>query len=152
MILLNELLSKPYSYTAHEADGKYKASFVTADKSKIELIVTKANNAWVLDFFRNGAASLTGDGDAFRIFATVLRIIDDFIIDCDPEVIVFAGITAEASRISLFNKLTEKVLAKYKSYIRINQSQLKPDDATELDGGFSNAVTPFFIAKKSYIE
>ena len=40
---------------------------------------------WEIEFVRNGNKSITGEGDALRIIATVMKIVKDFIKIEDPK-------------------------------------------------------------------
>jgi hypothetical protein len=75
--------------------GKYRATVVNGN---INLEVTfsqysgeeeNGSAQYELSFQRNGSERVTGEGDAQRVFATVLSVIGEFIKQVDPYAIVF---------------------------------------------------------------
>jgi len=47
--------------------------------------------AWSVEFFRNNSQEVTGEGDAQRVFATVLSAIQTFIKKYKPNRIIFSA-------------------------------------------------------------
>ena len=74
----------------------------------------EGNNQWVVEFYRDHTQELTGQGDAQRIFATVIDAIQKFIkkekpasIDFSADKMVEPGQNAE-SRAKLYNSLVKR--------------------------------------------
>ena len=72
---------------------------------------------WQVEFYRNNSQEVTGEGDAQRIFATVLGAIEKFIKKHDPLQITFSaskevepGQNSE-SRAKLYNRLVDRYAA-----------------------------------------
>ena len=69
---------------------------------------------WQVEFWRNQSLDVTGEGDAQRIFATVLSAIQQFIKIENPKRIKFSAakqtgeMTPNASRTNLYNKLVKR--------------------------------------------
>ena len=65
-------------------------------------------------FSVNGEYEMTGEGDAFRILATVVKIITEF-MDNHPEIksIIFSSTNAEPSKLRVYARLVKKYAAGY---------------------------------------
>ncbi|MDA9302591.1 hypothetical protein N8072_00515 [bacterium] len=79
---LNESLNNPYPY---EWDSRYDGSdswLANASMDVGELMVMftvgEPGESWTIDFAVDGSMDKTGDGDQFRIFATVVTVIKDW--------------------------------------------------------------------------
>jgi hypothetical protein len=86
---------EPQTTSQGSQRGKYRATVVNGN---INLEVTfsqydgeeeNGSAQYELSFQRNGSERVTGEGDAQRVFATVLTAIDQFIKHVDPYAIVF---------------------------------------------------------------
>ena len=84
---VNEAFDNPYPYTWDSTHDKYAEfgndSFLAkAEMDMGELMVMftlgKPGVSWTIDFAVDGAMDKTGDGDQFRIFATVVAVIKDW--------------------------------------------------------------------------
>ena len=85
---VNEAFDNPYPYTWDSTQDRYAEfgndSFLAkAEMDMGELLVMftlgKPGVSWTIDFAVDGAMDKTGDGDQFRIFATVVAVIKDWI-------------------------------------------------------------------------
>jgi len=68
-------------------------------------------NDWTVTFHRDDTMDLTGQGDAYRIFATVLFAIRKFVIDQNPDAISFSAFKNKdetGSRQSLYTALAKR--------------------------------------------
>lgn len=61
-----------------------------------------------------GPYDITGTGDAFRVFATMIAIMKDFIQNQDPPMITF--IATEKSRVKLYDRFAKEVTKAFPSY------------------------------------
>jgi len=80
--------------------------------------------AWSVEFHRNNSQEVTGEGDAQRVFATVLAAINQFVKKYKPKNIMFSASKEEydddtgemtpslESRSSLYTKLVQRYAAK----------------------------------------
>jgi len=84
---VNEAFDNPYPYTWDSTQDRYAEfgndSFLAkAEMDMGELLVMftlgKPGVSWTIDFAVDGAMDKTGDGDQFRIFATVVAVIKDW--------------------------------------------------------------------------
>ena len=124
---LNEALSSPYSYSVIEDKfHSFTAQFKTATDRTIEVAILRVGGppmlplkAWEIAFAdledtTNGMVrhrfDTTGTGDEFRIFATVLQVLRDFITKRpkDADTIEFTSEKNEASRTQLYLKLVHR--------------------------------------------
>ena len=92
---LTESFDSPYAWKWTQAfPSELTAEFNTDSGDLVEVLFeTSYENPdeWVLEFFRNDASHTTGQGDALRIFATVLDVVKAFIHKKDPETIEFTA-------------------------------------------------------------
>lgn len=114
---ISEAFDKPYPYTRLK---KNPFGDLTADIKEVNVRVwfTPYNDEktkWTLEFERKGRIDVTGEGDAFRIFATVLKITKDFIKKYDPEEITFSSVkvdeygnTVNSGRDKLYKRLVKR--------------------------------------------
>lgn len=82
-----ESMDNPYNARLKKT-GKteYRSDFTTDEGDKVsvhfegdEHIDDYDETDWEISFVRNGSQALTGEGDAMRIFATVIKLIREFI-------------------------------------------------------------------------
>ena len=94
---LNESFNKPYPYTGGRKQSNYFVyNFKTDDGSKVvvkmeEMAWSDDESSWSIVFLRNGTAVVTGEGDALRIFATVIATIKDFVKKVKPQEMTFSA-------------------------------------------------------------
>ena len=137
---LNEVLNKPYPYSAIKkwsnptADKAYRSYFETDDGSEIDVLFTGKEHMddydhldWEIEFKRNGSLEVTGEGDALRIIATVMKIVRDFIKLEKPKYMNLMAAKPKGSnkklsgRERLYSRLIQKeVGSKYK--VRVDNS------------------------------
>ena len=143
---IEEAFNTPYKYSGGKRDNDlYSYKFDTLDlktgnKSRVDVIITGSESPddedeymWELSFSRQQYGSdktrydVTGEGDAIRIFATVIAISNDFIKKENPKFVVFGaekskdsgGSKQLQSREKLYLRMAKKYFGgKYK--IRIN--------------------------------
>ena len=122
---INESFDKPYQYTGNRSGGaksgtvKYK--FYTTEKDEIEVVFEKLEwsddeYSWIVAFNRDGSDNVTGEGDAMRIFATVIAILKEFTKKYNPPVI---GFSAFKSVDDLANNKGSKKGSREKLYLRM---------------------------------
>lgn len=86
MILL-ELFDSKYPWRWIRQDERsFSATFTDGTDKKILFTAINPNGqAWEIEFSRQGRLSVTGEGDAFKIFSTVTDILSDFIRIVSPD-------------------------------------------------------------------
>ena len=145
MILL-ELINKPYHYRWDD-DGptasSRQATFTTDDGTKVYVVFARhgERNDWILVFERthsdnpySSSFQITKQGDAFRVFATVGEVVNEFISKYKPDHVAFHA--EEPSRARLYMRMG-KLLAKK------HNMDFTADDAVPGDPG-----TQFGLDKK----
>lgn len=144
--IMNERLTEafdtvyPWKWTA-KTDWSWVAKFkdvvVTAH-------IDPTETAWDIKFTRKGNMNISGEGDQFGIFATVLDIIKDFVSNMNPNVVQFSAEkedtgTKSVSRPKLYSRMVRTFANKlgydfkersqyddYVDYILIKQKQDQP--------------------------
>ena len=94
---LDEAFDKPYRFTKKKLyDGYVIYEFKTDDDSNVDVVfmeneISDDESSWVVDFSRKGSMAVTGEGDAMRIFATVIEVLKDFAKKEKPQELVFSA-------------------------------------------------------------
>ncbi len=115
-VQLNELFDKSYNWTWKYNKGRSrKAVFDTDAGDTVNAeFGDLGGDAVYFDFGRNGSHYVTGEGDAFKIFATVMKILADYIRDEKPGKLVFGAEknpqsgAKMMSRINLYTRMVKK--------------------------------------------
>jgi hypothetical protein len=74
-------------------------------------LADKIENNWGVEFYRNNSQAVTGEGDAQRVFATVLAAIGQFIKKKKPNTLFFTAVKEEdptGSRAKLYDRLVQR--------------------------------------------
>ena len=74
-------------------------------------LADKIENNWGVEFYRNNSQAVTGEGDAQRVFATVLAAIGQFIKKKKPNSLFFTAVKEEdptGSRAKLYDRLVQR--------------------------------------------
>ena len=123
---LSESLDKPYpvKLDKHSKDY-YRTTFKPDDGSTIVVRMEGREHIddydeldWEIDFERNGSQQMTGQGDAFRIYATVMKLIRDFVKKEKPKYITVAAAKEKTNnkdlqgRERLYKRLLQKNLGR----------------------------------------
>ena len=117
---VNEAFDQPYRLKWEEGDyGDVDAYAKLDDGNYLSIMFNKGYNqdkeeAWSVEFFRNNSQEVTGEGDAQRVFATVLSAIQKFIKKYKPNRVIFSA-TKEVeqgqnaqSRARLYDSLVQR--------------------------------------------
>lgn len=94
---VNEAFDQPYRLKWEEGDyGDVDAYAKMDDGNYLSIMFNKGYNrdneeAWNVEFFRNNSQEVTGEGDAQRVFATVLSAIQKFIKKYKPNRVIFSA-------------------------------------------------------------
>ena len=92
-----EAFDQPYKLKWEKGDyGDVDAYAKMDDGNYLSIMFNKGYNqdkeeAWSVEFFRNNSQEVTGEGDAQRVFATVLSAIQTFIKKYKPNRIIFSA-------------------------------------------------------------
>jgi hypothetical protein len=94
---VNEAFDQPYRLKWEHGDyGDVDAYAKLDDGNYLSIMFNKGYNqdkeeAWNVEFFRNNSQEVTGEGDAQRVFATVLSAIQKFIKKYKPNKVIFSA-------------------------------------------------------------
>jgi hypothetical protein len=112
---LMEAFNAPYPMTWEHSKDSHDALVKLPDGTNLSIMFSKEymfgdEEDWHVEFWRNNSQEVTGEGDAQRVFATVLNAIQQFIKIEDPERIRFsASKDQEAdSRTNLYSSLVRR--------------------------------------------
>lgn len=120
-----ESFDQPYDYEVVDSnDEEFLAKFKTDAGKSVVFAAAKAP-IWIAYFLVNGDTDITGGGEQFRIFATVIKIFKDFVDRYNPEVVDFEARKSQDgnsrnSRINLYTRMVKKLATSegYKFEIR----------------------------------
>jgi hypothetical protein len=112
---INELTDRPYPYTlsTSNAYGEYKYYF-TNSKNKSYVVEISGDERGIYVLFgiiksRVTVVNITGTGDAYRVFSTVIEIIKNHTNQHNPKLIIFSSDTDEPSRTRLYQKFVKRL-------------------------------------------
>lgn len=118
-ISVTEAFNQPYPMTWEHGEGSYDALVKLPDGTNLSIMFNQdygdyGIDEWAVEFWRNNSQDVTGEGDAQRIFATVLSAIQHFIQEQHPDRIRFSATKEDdsgnpnQSRSSLYTKLVKR--------------------------------------------
>ena len=107
--MTNEALDSSYPYEfknnnyyfSTEAGNDYKVMFSGTKKVEVSF-VTRDKTGQIKD-------TITGTGDARKVFGTVIEIVKEYASQHSPEIIIFSAANDAPSRIKLYNTLATQV-------------------------------------------
>ena len=119
---ITEALNQPYKILRWEKGdhGDVDAIARLDDNTFLSIMFNKGfkqetkEEAWSVEFFRNNSQDVTGEGDAQRVFATVLSSIQTFIKKYKPNKVFFAANKVDdtghdsPSRARLYDSLVQR--------------------------------------------
>jgi hypothetical protein len=112
---VNESFNAPYPLTWEKSEyGDVDALARLQDGTNLSIMFNQEDDEWQVEFYRNNSQDVTGEGDAQRVFATVLTAIQQFIEKEDPERIRFSASKEDDSgnqndsRSSLYTRLVKR--------------------------------------------
>lgn len=131
---ITELFDQSYSYKWTEQSndlwsGRFKLDGPGKPNS-IEVFMGRRNlpddpddpdaQTWEIEFLRNYTMAVTGEGDEFKIFATVIKMISEFLNIVEPETALFSADknltpipnSNKQSRVKLYTTLVDKFASK----------------------------------------
>lgn len=121
-IQFNETFDNPYPVTLKMSHSSYYQYMAKGDDIEIE-IGKGEDDIWEVVFYRNGRVGITGEGDAMRVFATVISAIKDFIKKQDPYGIAFSAAKKSSQDSSSRSKLYARMAKKFASSVGYKYSE-----------------------------
>ena len=143
---LHEAFDKPYKFSGkglNKKEGNAKYTFTTEDDwgDEVEVFFESDKEEepnYTISFDRDGSTNVTGEGDAMRIFATVIAIIEDFVKKRNPKLMgftafkdVFASATAPGK--SSREKLYDRMLKRYAGTMGYKYYKVSGGNKTEFE-------------------
>lgn len=114
---LSEAFDQPYAVQWERGDyGDWDATAKLSDGTNLNIMFDQAikhPGAWSVNFYRNNSLDVTGEGDAHRVFATVLTAIQEFTEWMTPNRIVFTSEKTEDSDNTSRSKLYDRLVQRY---------------------------------------
>ncbi|MBC8554741.1 MAG: adenylyltransferase/cytidyltransferase family protein, partial [Candidatus Brocadiales bacterium] len=113
-LVLNETFDQPYDYKWEMQHPKkwWATAELERPSVKLSIVIQKVfDNEWEIEFTRDMSQDKTGEGDAMRIFATVIKALKEFVADVHPEYINFRAEKTGSntdSRPNLYRKLIKR--------------------------------------------
>lgn len=112
---INEGFDQPYPLKWEKSEfGDIDALAKLPDGTPLSImfnLVDMSENDWHVEFYRNNSQSVTGEGDAQRVFATVLNAIGQFVKKKKPNKLMFSAVKEEdptGSRTKLYDRLVQR--------------------------------------------
>jgi pyrimidine deaminase RibD-like protein len=112
---VSEGFDQPYPLKWEKSEyGDIDALAKLSDGSPLSIMFNLADmseNDWGVEFYRNNSQLVTGEGDAQRVFATVLTAIGKFIKKKKPDTLFFSAVKEEdptGSRTKLYDRLVQR--------------------------------------------
>lgn len=113
--ILTEIGDSSYTYIWNKTnEDEWAATFRedSGDLVRVNILGDGASNDWILEFRRKNRYDITGGGNAFKIFSTVIKILKEFVKNVKPDSItvnVEKGETYEESRVKLYANGLSKI-------------------------------------------
>ena len=117
---VNEAFDQPYKLRWEKGNKDVDAIAKLPDGNYLTIMFNKGfsqdtkEEAWSVEFYRNNSQEVTGEGDAQRVFATVLSAIQIFIKKYKPNKVIFAANKVDdtghdsLSRARLYDSLVQR--------------------------------------------
>lgn len=109
-MILREIFNSAYEYNI-ELDHRnvYLVQFRDRDGRYVEVEFLKNKfDIWTLEFTRDAAVKLTGEGDAPKILSTISRIVHEFLDKKLPAFLVFSAAKEDRARASVYRRMIMK--------------------------------------------
>jgi len=111
---INEAFDQPYAIQWIKQNGDWHATADLDDGSElIVLFMAQGDNNWMVEFERDENMEITGEGDATRVFATVLMAMQQFIAKRKPAMLNFSAEKEDdptGSRSRLYDRMVQRYI------------------------------------------
>jgi hypothetical protein len=116
-LFLNEAFDQPYPIKWEKGEfGDYDALATLGDGTYLSIMFNQEEDGeYQIEFHRNHSQDVTGEGDAQRVFATVLTAIQQFIEQQHPERIRFSAAKDDDGDNQSRSKLYDRLIQRYAS-------------------------------------
>ena len=116
-----EVFDSPYSAELGRSEygGDYEVEVKLPDGSRLHITFEKIEGegaSYVVEFSKNRSYDVTNEGDAYKIFSTVLKVIIEFVKKVQPMSITFGadketgdpGTKTPTGRVKLYDRMVKK--------------------------------------------
>lgn len=106
--------------------GEYTKSTTLPDGRQLEIVVEYEKPYALVNFYIDSAQQKTGKGDAYKIFATVGKEVNDFVGKYKPDILAFTASMAEESRVKLYDRFADRMvksLPNFSNYTNISDDE-----------------------------
>jgi len=111
---ITEAFDQPYAIQWRKQNGDWHATADLDDGSElIVLFMSQGDNQWMVEFERDENMEITGEGDAPRVFATVLTAMQQFIAKRKPARLNFSAEKEDdptGSRARLYDRMIQRYI------------------------------------------
>jgi hypothetical protein len=111
---VTEAFDQPYAVQWAKQNGDWHATADLDDGSElIVLFMAQGDNKWMVEFERDENMEITGEGDAPRVFATVLTAMRQFIAKRKPAMLNFSAEKEDdptGSRARLYDRMLQRYI------------------------------------------
>jgi len=112
---ISEAFDQPYAIQWTKTNGDWHATADLDDGSElIVLFMAQGDNNWMVEFERDENMEITGEGDAQRVFATVLSAMQQFIAKRKPAMLNFSAEKEDdptGSRARLYDRMIQRYVS-----------------------------------------
>ena len=112
--IIAEAFDQPYAIQWTKQNGDWHATADLDDGSElIVLFMSQGDNQWMVEFERDENMEITGEGDAPRVFATVLTAMRQFIAKRKPAMLNFSAEKEDdptGSRARLYDRMIQRYI------------------------------------------
>ena len=111
---VTEAFDQPYDIQWTKQNGDWHATADLDDGSElVVLFMSQGDNQWMVEFERDENMEITGEGDAPRVFATVLTAMQQFIAKRKPAMLNFSAEKEDdptGSRARLYDRMIQRYI------------------------------------------
>jgi hypothetical protein len=111
---ITEAFDQPYAVQWTKRNGDWHATADLDDGSElVVLFMSQGDNQWMVEFERDENMEITGEGDAPRVFATVLTAMRQFIAKRKPAMLNFSAEKEDdptGSRARLYDRMIQRYI------------------------------------------
>ena len=112
---MTEAFDQPYAIQWTKINGDWHATADLDDGSElVVLFMSQGDNQWMVEFERDENMEITGEGDAPRVFATVLMAMRQFIAKRKPAMLNFSAEKEDdptGSRARLYDRMVQRYIS-----------------------------------------
>jgi hypothetical protein len=97
---------------------RWKGSYGSAEKEtilpdgrKLVISIEEDDGVAIINFYIDDTQTITGKGDAYRVFSTVAQTVGDYARKRKPSYIAFTSRLDEQSRIKLYDRLVNSAMS-----------------------------------------